>query len=80
MSKNGLSSNMNIQHMSQMYDKIVSLLGSILEPPPLNQLGVPDYCRHMLRVLDEVKKMIEDLESSYRTMLHSYDTTMDEEF
>jgi hypothetical protein len=74
---------MELEHTSEMYethDKIVTMLESILEPAPLNQLGMSDYCRQKLIVLDEVKKMIEELQSSYRTLLHSYDITMNEEF
>lgn len=83
MCKNEFGINMEIEHTSgmyQTYDKIVSVLTSILEPAPLNQLGMPDYCRSMLDVLSKVKKMIEELEESYRMILCSYDTNMNEEF
>ena len=64
--------------MYETYNKIYSLLACILEPAPLNQLGMPEYCRHILSVLAEVKSKIEELEDSYRRTLSSFD--MDEEF
>jgi hypothetical protein len=66
--------------MYEVYDKIVSLLTCILEPAPLNQLGMPDYCRYMLSILDQIKKQIEELEETYRNTLRSYDISMNEEF
>lgn len=74
---------MEVEYSNQMYeryDKIVSLLTHILEPAPLNQLGMPDYCRYMLGILSQVKKQIEELEDSYRTIMRSYETEMNEEF
>lgn len=65
--------------MDSVYEKILSVLSGILEPAPLNQLGMPDYCRYMLGILGQTKRMIEELEESYRVMLRSYET-MDEEF
>jgi hypothetical protein len=65
--------------MDTMYEKILGTLSGILEPAPQNQLGMPDYCRYILGILAESKKMIEELEDLVRTMLRSYDT-IDEEF
>lgn len=70
----------NTNQMYEVYDKIVSLLTGILEPAPLNQLGMPDYCRHMLSILSQIKKQIEDLEETYRNIMRSYDISMNEEF
>ena len=66
--------------MEHTYDSIVHLLSGILEPMPLNQLGVPDYCRRILAILGGIKHIIQDLEGYYRNLLRSYDITMDEEF
>ena len=66
--------------MDGTYDNIVSALSCVLEPIPLNQLGVPDYCRHILSVLASIKGMIEDLENYYKRLQRSYEPDMDEEF
>ena len=68
-----------IHTMEDIYEKIVQALSCILEPMPMNQLGMPEYCRYILGVLANTKQMIEELEESYRSMLRSYDT-IDEEF
>lgn len=59
--------------MENTYEKLVKALSCLLEPAPLNQLGMPDYCRYMLRALGLVKEMIEDVEGYYRRMLRSYE-------
>lgn len=66
--------------MDAIYNKIVNLLSGILEPVPLNQLGMPQYCRYMLNILADVKSAIEDLETSYRSTLRLYEMDIDEEF
>jgi len=58
--------------MEQTYDTLITLLKNILEPPPANQQGVPDYCRRMLQVLSTVKNLIEDLEESYRNAIEEF--------
>ena len=64
--------------MEDTYDKLTNMLSCILEPMPHNQLGVPDHCRYILGILNQIKKMIEQLEESYLSMLRSYE--MHEEF
>lgn len=66
--------------MERTYDRLIKLVSAVLEPAPYNQLGVPDYCRRILFALSEAKKMITDLEESYRSMMRSYEMTVDEEF
>ena len=66
--------------MEHAYESIIELLSCVMEPMPLNQLGVPDYCRNILATLARVKQMIEDLEKYYRGLMRSYNMSMDVEF
>jgi hypothetical protein len=64
----------------QTYDNIVQLLKCILEPAPLNQLGLPYYYRQILAALSQVKQIIENMESHYAQQLKSWENNIDEEF
>jgi hypothetical protein len=64
----------------QTYDNIVQLLKCILEPAPLNQLGLPYYYRQILAALSQVKHIIENAESHYAQQLKSWENSIDEEF
>ena len=64
--------------MEQVYETFMRVLSGLLEPAPLNQLGMPEYYRHILQVLAQAKTMIEQLEVTYRDMLPSYE--IEEEF
>ena len=64
--------------MEDIYNKLINLLSHILEPMPLNQLGVPEHCRYILGILSDAKKIIVQLEELYLSTLRSYD--MNEEF
>jgi len=66
--------------MERTYESITKLVSAVLEPAPYNQLGMPDYCRRILCALSEAKKLISELEDSYRNMMRSYDMSIDEEF
>lgn len=66
--------------MEQFYDKIIKTLSCILEPAPLNQLGMPSYYRHILAVLSQIKEQIESMEAYYKSQLNSWENVMDEEF
>ncbi len=66
--------------MERTYDRLIKLVSAVLEPAPYNQLGVPDYCRRILSALSEAKRIITDLEESYRSMMRSYEMSIDEEF
>jgi hypothetical protein len=64
----------------ETYDNIVQLLKCILEPAPLNQLGLPYYYRQILAALSQVKHIIEDAETFYTQQLRSWENNIDEEF
>jgi hypothetical protein len=64
----------------QTYDNIVQLLKCILEPAPLNQLGLPYYYRQILAALSQVKQIIENMESHYTQQLKYWENNIDEEF
>jgi hypothetical protein len=64
--------------MEKLYDDIVRSLICILDPPPLNQLGMPDYCRSILAILSQVKAQIESIERYYIDELKYWE--MGEEF
>jgi len=51
--------------MEQTYDNIVTSLLCILEPRPLNQLGMPNYCRSILTVLAQIKQRLQLIETYY---------------
>jgi hypothetical protein len=64
--------------MEQTYDNIVTSLLCILEPRPLNQLGMPNYCRSILAVLSQIKEQIRSIETYYKDELTYWE--MGEEF
>lgn len=64
--------------MEQLYDDIVRSLMCILEPPPLNQMGMPNYCRSILAVLSQIKEQIQSIETYYTDELKYWE--MGEEF
>lgn len=64
--------------MEQVYDSIVVSLNCILEPPPLNQLGMASYCRSILATLSRIKQQLESMESYYKDELKHWE--MGEEF
>ena len=64
--------------MEQTYDHLAHLIKRILEPPPLNQLGMADYYRNILGSLSAAKQIIEQLETYYKHSLSGW--AMEEEF
>jgi len=61
-------------------DEIQRELKKLVEPLPLNQLGLPDHYRYMLKITSRIKQLITELETGYQSNLRSFENHMDEEF
>jgi hypothetical protein len=59
--------------MEHVYSGIVHALKGILQPPPANQLGMREYYRRIVCILEDVKQQIDDLILTMEYRLREYE-------
>jgi hypothetical protein len=59
--------------MEHVYNDVMHTLKSILQPPPSNQLGMKEYYRRIVSILEDVKQQIEDLIITLEYRMREYE-------